>query len=1047
VDWGIDSPVEPPSPRLLTQVVNGASKKRSDATASHPVDNDRTSSSSPTANKLPLAIQPPIVDASTTGLSGGESDDFETKLTNEKVKELVQRQFLAFLKKASLIPTDHFEAIIVNDCNNLTHGSNKEVASALIDAMKGKSSFILATDKGNWISIIIVPDDIGACNIIYVNPFKGSCESLHEVRTDRQTKVGYSLLHWIYQEIQYKISLGEAGPKLTSAKVFMLYSYPSQSVDNKSLVISALNLAYFGRECFGNLFQKLDLRKLSEEWINSDFYQHIECFDLNTKRRVFANCVSLVFTAGLPASQMNVAGRKNAMVHLEEVPDDICAVRFQNFEDKSQLFPGNAKVFVALSELLKEAEHASDLKLWPYLWFFNELQKNWKLYDAGITVTINSYFIKCTKLINSSTYPANGRGPYLKLGRGLLADRLDFLESHGLDAHYRTELLLAFDVKYDKSQPVLVPEEINYLPLSNGVIFADNPVSDPINLLKHADALPSKSEFIEAVFMAAAGNVVAKDYDSAARWYSFLRKYATTSELEKPHLNRFYSDLADSRLLSLDYKILLDDPKCFAHVVYERLDGYKRGPTLLYATDKPMLLELEKAADFFRNANQYEKAIRLYVKLLEMFNEYVTERKDNNAEFSLKEEEIFVKFSSVHTKKVLDSTMKFRDILVEMRGIVASASVKTENGRRIASDKVPILRLQWNEKLTRIIKEIVAQSMSQFWFSNDLALEQVKFAVALIGSGAKGEYSLYSDFDLLFITEKEIDNDLCAKQHFKSLIDLIKVKVTGLGEWPVEVPPIRGDAEKYPIGIHVDYPGKLFPQISGNDFICIGTKEILPNLDYELLYRNAIQDATFLCGEEDLFQQYFVYIQSNVSKDPAIFSSILASLGEDFECPKLTPSTPPHVNVKEHILRYPTILINRLYSYYCNNPDFFSLYKRDGAGQTVTEFQVDLLVRKSESVKNIMNPIKADSWKNYILWHFNDDLARKLKRWLRFAYDLRFQAHFYYGCTGDDDNGRASNVCFSSVKDTYCLNDDEKKTILSLYVEVFQPVYEYEILD
>ncbi|MDF3048069.1 MAG: hypothetical protein K0R73_1187, partial [Candidatus Midichloriaceae bacterium] len=142
------------------------------------------------------------------------------------------------------------------------------------------------------------------------------------------------------------------------------------------------------------------------------------------------------------------------------------------------------------------------------------------------------------------------------------------------------------------------------------------------------------------------------------------------------------------------------------------------------------------------------------------------------------------------------------------------------------------------------------------------------------------------------------------------------------------------------------------------------------------------------------------------------------------------------INIKNDILRYPMLLVNRLFAYYDLKLEKIS------EDQTITEQKIDALV--AESKKRKIDLEKLEGWEDFLLYCFSKERAKGLKKWLKLGHELRIKAHYLHESSQD-----SSEKVFVDEEAgvIYLENEDGRRDVCTLeklqklHAKQMQPLY------
>jgi ankyrin repeat protein len=641
------------------------------------------------------------------------------------------------------------------------------------------------------------------------------------------------------------------------------------------------------------------------------------------------------------------------------------------------------KIKKAIMVWLDAAQSVHPDLIIPMLKSIHNLQLHWMVPE--LTAVINELFVKCAPHINREYTQSHSE--YRDLGLGLVYCRLDFIiEQSEIDKIRKALRTTATREMHLENFPALV----NNIILEGGVeARKQNAVVD----IGYSEI--GSQDYNEA--LEEYGDIAAyqEQYESAAMCYSLL----SPGRLEK-------------RLMELEAKIVLSIPAHPVNLVLNNINKYQVNG---YTSAKPILEELEQAGNLFLQAGKYEAAIKIYQKLLSLTQNL------QDSGISLVPSKLFELEKSVFIK--LSHACKGEKVSLDKANQHKNKLTKIREEQNINNE---LTQQKWNKDFEHLLKDIVREAEAQLGCI-------YKCAIMSIGSLARREASIYSDVDLMIITKDEIHNNADCKKYYKALIELIKVKIISLGEMP-GLPAGLTERVKSTIKLHYDVAG-FFPNIERA--ICIGTaKELIEDVAIEYQhyqYQAAIQDSLLLNSGKEAEEIYQEYQEALTRRNELAQASITnqlelaefkLKLGEGFN----------EIDIKNNILRYPMLLINRMFAYYG-----LKLEKTD-IQQTVTEQKIDALVEKSKEI-NLEN---VEGWQDFLLYCFSEARAEGLKEWLKLGHELRIKAHYLYGSSQDSSekvfvDKEAGKIYLTNENGRHGLCDLEK--LQSLYEKQMQPLY------
>ncbi|MDF3048327.1 MAG: hypothetical protein K0R73_1445, partial [Candidatus Midichloriaceae bacterium] len=492
-------------------------------------------------------------------------------------------------------------------------------------------------------------------------------------------------------------------------------------------------------------------------------------------------------------------------------------------------------------------------------------------------------------------------------------------------------------------------------------------------------------------------------YENAALCYGVLAQSAP-SEKEQAE--------AKKGIRAVEANIILNLPNSPENKVLEEIDSYAIIGD--YFNMEPVLKKLERAGDLFLEAGRYEPATKIYYKLISLIQS-LEQRGTKIADGLLElEKRVFIKLSHAFNGECVCIPVFYHKNKLE--------KIRKSLPDGIKGDLVKVQQ-NWNNDFEDLLKGIVREAEAQL---GDI----YKCAILSIGSLARREASLYSDVDLMIMTKDAIKGNTEGTEYFKALIDLIKVKIISLGEMLSLPAGVKEREVKGKIKLHYDIAG-FFPSIERA--ICIGTaKELIEDVVIEhqhYQYQAAIQDSSLLNSGKEAKEIYQEYQEALTQRNKLAKASITEQL--ELETFKLEKEF-SEIDIKNQILRYPVLLINRLFAYYnlhINNYD---------KSPTITEYKIDELVK--ESKRRNIDLDKLEGWEDFLLYCFSEERAKGLKRWLKLGYELRIKAHYLYGSS--EDNSEVIYLDKGTGK-VYLTNETGRHDICEL--EEFEELYEKEI--
>lgn len=249
-----------------------------------------------------------------------------------------------------------------------------------------------------------------------------------------------------------------------------------------------------------------------------------------------------------------------------------------------------------------------------------------------------------------------------------------------------------------------------------------------------------------------------------------------------------------------------------------------------------------------------------------------------------------------------------------------------------------------NNKLCKLFKDIIKSSMLA------VKIKPCRYAAVGLASIARRQLCPYSDLDMMIITERSIEADIELRRYFKGLIELIKLKIINLGE-------TRSHGQLR--GITFDSNG-CFPSITEREVRLVGTAQELRKNDSNDV--SVFQDVIFLGGDQELLETYKV--------EPVDKEAVMELMRHDLNSFRLSEDLPEGINVKERLLRFPTLHVSRLFMYHGFELGVIPKH------QTINDAKIEQLVKAG-----LLTQIEGDG----------------LKSWITFALNLRIKAHLHYG--------------------------------------------------
>jgi ankyrin repeat protein/predicted nucleotidyltransferase len=655
------------------------------------------------------------------------------------------------------------------------------------------------------------------------------------------------------------------------------------------------------------------------------------------------------------------------------------------------------EIKAALQLLIATSEEVHPDRVIELLKIMHNLQKSWDL--AELNEEVNKCFIKCIPYINRGYDESSIE--YLNIGFGLIEERLNSLINQSQKDLIRKALRSQQSIQEWQGDFLLLIKQENSLSSSLINKKRQNAIADISYAEERSeDYYQGLKEYGEIL-------VLLGEYENAARCYDTIMRKA----------NGKIKCEAKAKLEELEAKVILSVSSCSANEVLRNINNYKVD-NYNFEKVRSIIIKLREAGNLFLQAGEYKSAATIYQKVLTIIQSSIGLGNYIDQELFELERDIFIKFAYACNgqKKNINSLNKHEAKLRELR----------EEQKELINNSLIEVQEKWNRDFEALLKEIVSEAETQLG-------SLYKCAIISIGSLARREASLYSDVDLMIVTQGQVKEEKNIV-YFKALIDLIKVKIISLGEMLSLPAGVKEKEVKGKIKLHYDIAG-FFPNIERA--ICIGTaKELIEDVAIEhqhYQYQAAIQDTILLNAGEDANKLFQEYQEILAKRNERARSSIVEQL--ELETFKLEKEF-SEIDIKNQILRYPVLLINRLFAYYNLQ---ISNYDKS---QTITEYKIDELAK--ESKRRNIDLDKLEGWEDFLLYCFSKERAKGLKRWLKFGYELRIKAHYLYGSSEDDselvyvDKGKGKGK-----GKIYLINEAGRHDICEL--EEFEELYEQEI--
>ncbi|MDF3048361.1 MAG: putative nucleotidyltransferase, partial [Candidatus Midichloriaceae bacterium] len=453
----------------------------------------------------------------------------------------------------------------------------------------------------------------------------------------------------------------------------------------------------------------------------------------------------------------------------------------------------------------------------------HNLQKSWDL--AELNEEVNKCFIKCIPYINREYDESSIE--YLNIGFGLIEERLNSLINQSQKDLIRKALRSQQSIQEWQGDFLLLIKQENSLSSSLINKKRQNAIADISYAEERSeDYYQGLKEYGEIL-------VLLGEYENAARCYDTIMRKA----------NGKIKCEAKAKLEELEAKVILSVSSCSANEVLRNINNYKVD-NYNFEKVRSIIIKLREAGNLFLQAGEYKSAATIYQKVLTIIQSSIGLGNYIDQELFELERDIFIKFAYACNgqKKNINSLNKHEAKLRELR----------EEQKELINNSLIEVQEKWNRDFEALLKEIVSEAETQLG-------SLYKCAIISIGSLARREASLYSDVDLMIVTQDQVKEEKNIT-YFKALIDLIKVKIISLGEMLSLPAGVKEKEVKGKIKLHYDIAG-FFPNIERA--ICIGTaKELIEDVAIEhqhYQYQAAIQDTILLNAGEDankLFQEY-----------------------------------------------------------------------------------------------------------------------------------------------------------------------------------------------
>ncbi|MBN8828087.1 MAG: ankyrin repeat domain-containing protein [Sphingobacteriia bacterium] len=385
------------------------------------------------------------------------------------------------------------------------------------------------------------------------------------------------------------------------------------------------------------------------------------------------------------------------------------------------------------------------------------------------------------------------------------------------------------------------------------------------------------------------------------------------------------------------------------------------------------------------------------------------------------------------------------NIEVEFKGSKHQKKLSNARNKVKKTDeyKYEIISRQCNRDIFNTLEQIVSEAIET------LGYKTFKFSVVLVGSGARNEFSPYSDIEFGIITDNWIDKKAIIKENHKlseeicyyyALISLIRIKILSCGlrvengifkqilDQDERLSPIineeidqidievnkkiiihspSGNEEKKITEVKNKQVRKLKGRLIGN----IETFTKILYDDTDLTLPMVIQDLKPIYNnnvDESLFGQLITKIKELTQTN--LKTTLPERLKEDLTTFTLTENYKDTLlDIKNDLLRFPYLYIKRLCMfagiYFTNLPNDI----------TSTEAGINKLIELK-----FLSPTEGLG----------------LKEWFKFALNLRAKIHSYYDHEQDD-------FYYSKNEEgVFVLNENDKEILDILYQDIMLPIYE-----
>lgn len=626
---------------------------------------------------------------------------------------------------------------------------------------------------------------------------------------------------------------------------------------------------------------------------------------------------------------------------------------------------------IALATWLKSVIDMAPENVIESLVIMHNMQR--RCIDPVLVVVANSVFIKLLPYIDRSIKQDSSPKEHRSVGMGLVHDRVDFLEELIKDDKYggdieKRELARQIEEMTDALKIERKDEGIvAWLQGKASSLVKRSETVDIERMRQNAMVKARSAQTLnKGVEEYAEISLLSGNYVDAAKCYDFLRQSDATKKK------------AEEGLREVEAKLILCIPNTLTQSVLSTLDK---------EIDKS---RLESAGDLFLQAGRYDNAVKIYHRLLKVVQEEIG-KSSVNVNLLQKEREVFIKFAHAHNneRKGL-KLVNYGEELTSQR-----SKLRDSHG-------------EWNNYFISLLKKLVLESQKALG-------DKYKCAVVALGEVGMKEAFLYPEVQMMIITENSVNSSGECTAYFKTLIDLIKVKIITLGEMkalPIELVAPDG-REKHGVRFNDNV---LFPKILQDAHVKIGTvQELLSSGSYDESIQN-----TWLLANRQLYINYLEALdKANESQKPNIFR-LFSSYLQEYQYTNPTDS----FNVRSEILKYPTVLVNRLFAYYRSERIHNNYVSISGKLQALLALRSCKFPEQTE----------FSGWNDFLLYYLTPERVQDLEKWLNFGRKLRLKENQY-------SDGADIVYLKEGEEGAYVLSDAEKEELQRLYSEVMLPLY------